>query len=363
MRKIKKDVLLRIVNNYIIDSPSPSNISYMWNFGSLLGLMLVWQIVTGISLGMHYNALSGFSSVERIMREIENGYALRYMHSNGASVYFILIYLHIGRGIYYGSYKKTKVWIIGIAILLISMGVGFLGYTLPYGQMSLWGATVITNLVSALPYGENIVEWIWGGYSVGEITINRFLSIHYALPFVVLGLVIMHIITLHEYGSSNPLGITGRIDKIHFHPYLIYKDLVGIVVTVGVVIIIVYNLPNKLNHADNSIEANNLVTPAHIEPEWYFLPYYAILRSIPSKEIGVIGMISSILVLGRLPFNKKKRIIGNKFNPIKKIIYWIIVNDIIMLGWIGSEPVEEPYVMIGQVMSIIYMYIIIFGWI
>lgn len=235
-------------------------------------------------------------------------------------------------------------------------------------QSGSWDlATVITNLVSALPYGEYIVEWIWGGYSVSEITINRFLSIHYALPFVILGLVVMHVITLHEYGSSNPLGITGRIDKIHFHPYLIYKDLVGIVVTIGLVIIIVYNLPNKLNHPDNSIEANNLVTPAHIEPEWYFLPYYAILRSIPSKEIGVIGMISSILVLGRLPFNKNnakgERIIGNKFNPIKKIIFWIIVNDIIMLGWIGSEPVEEPYVMIGQIMSVIYMSIIILGWI
>lgn len=335
----------------------------MWNFGSLLGLMLIWQIVTGISLGMHYNSLTGFSSVERIMREIENGYALRYMHSNGASVYFILIYLHIGRGIYYGSYKKTKVWILGIVILLISMGAAFMGYTLPYGQLSLWGATVITNLVSALPYGKNIVEWVWGGYSVQEITINRFLSIHYVLPFLILALVVTHVMSLHEYGSSNPLGLTGRIDKIHFHPYLIYKDLVGIVITIGLVIIIVYNLPNKLNHIENSIEANNMVTPTHIEPEWYFLPFYAILRSIPSKEIGVIGMISSILVLGRLPFNKRKRIIGNKFNPIKKVIYWIVVNDVIMLGWIGGEPVEAPYVMIGQVMSVIYINIIIWGWI
>ena len=222
---------------------------------------------------------------------------------------------------------------------------------------------MITNLVSALPYGESIVEWVWGGYSVGEITINRFLSIHYALPFVVAGLVVMHIIALHEYGSSNPLGITGRIDKIHFHPYLIYKDIVGFVVTIGIVIIIVYNVPNKLNHVENSIEANNLVTPRHIEPEWYFLPYYAILRSIPSKEIGVLGMIGSIVILGRLGMNKKERIVGKKFNPIKKIMFWIIVNDIIMLGWIGSKPVEEPYVMIGRIMSIVYINIIMFGWV
>jgi ubiquinol-cytochrome c reductase cytochrome b subunit len=358
----KKNNILSIGNTYLVDSPLPSNLTYNYNYGSLLGVSLVIQIITGVTLAMHYTASidSAFSSVEHVMRDVNFGYVCRYVHANVASYFFVLIYLHISRGIYYGSYKRprTQVWNIGVVIFLLTMAIGFLGYTLPWGSMSYWGATVITNLFSAIPWiGKDLVELLWGSFCVENPTLNRFFSLHYLLPFGLAGLVILHIISLHENGSSNPLGITSNLDRIPFHPYYTVKDIVGILVYLIVISITVYYLPNYLNHTDNYIKANPLVTPAHIAPEWYFLPFYAILRSIPDKLMGVIAMIGSILMLFLLNTLDKGKIRSSQFRPGMKMLFWLLISIMVILGYLGAKPVEEPYIVLGQIATVMY-----FGW-
>jgi ubiquinol-cytochrome c reductase cytochrome b subunit len=357
MRILKNHAILRLVNNMLVDLPEPSNISYLWGFGSILGLCLVIQILTGIFLAMHYtpHVDMAFNSVEHIMRDVNYGWVLRYLHANGASMFFIAVFIHIGRGIYYGSYLKTMVWGIGVVIFIVMMATAFIGYCLVWGQMSLWGATVITNLISAIPFiGTDIVQWVWGGFSVSNATLNRFFSLHYLLPFVIAALALIHIIALHEYGSSNPIGITANIDKIPFHPYLTVKDVGGFIMVIIFLMYLVHFAPNALGHPDNYIMANPLVTPPHIVPEWYFLFAYAILRSIPNKLLGVIALASSLLVLLTLPFAHTSKIKSSQFRPISKLLFWLFVSDFLLLTWIGMCPVETPYVEVGQICTVFY---------
>lgn len=359
MRILKKHPILSLVNNMLIDLPAPSNLSYMWGFGSLLGLCLVIQLASGIFLAMHYAAHIdlAFTSVEHIMRDVNYGWLLRYIHANGASFFFVVVYLHIGRGLYYGSYTKPRemVWGVGVIIFILMMATAFIGYVLPWGQMSLWGATVITNLISAIPYlGHDIVEWIWGGFSVSNATLNRFFSLHYLLPFVLAGLVLVHLIALHVDGSNNPIGIDGNIDKIPFHPYYSTKDLLGYGVFAIIFSLFVFFAPNYLGHPDNYIPANPLVTPPHIQPEWYFLFAYAILRSIPDKLFGVLALFGSLLVLLVLPHIHTAKIRSSQFRPIGRVIFWFFIGNFFLLTYIGAMPVEEPWVFIGQISSILY---------
>ena len=360
MRLLKSHPFLRIVNSYVIDSPQPSNISYLWNFGSLLGLCLGIQIITGVTLAMHYNpsVLEAFNSVEHIMRDVNNGWLIRYLHSNTASAFFFLVYLHIGRGMYYGSYhgQRTLVWVVGTVILILMIGTGFLGYVLPYGQMSLWGATVITNLMSAIPWlGQDIVEFIWGGFSVNNATLNRFFSLHFVLPFVLAALVLMHFIALHDtVGSSNPLGVSGNYDRLPFAPYFVFKDLITIFLFILVLSTFVFFMPNALGDSDNYIMANPMQTPAAIVPEWYLLPFYAILRSIPNKLLGVIAMFGALLALLVLPildFNKAR---GLQFRPISKIAFWVFVSNFLILMQLGAKHVESPFIEFGQISTVLY---------
>jgi ubiquinol-cytochrome c reductase cytochrome b subunit len=336
----------------------------MWSFGSTAGLCLVIQIITGIFLAMHYTPHIdyAFSSVEHIMRDVNNGWLIRYLHANGASMFFIVTYSHIFRGLYYGSYMNPRgpLWVSGVAILFIMMGTGFMGYVLPWGQMSFWGATVITNLASAIPVvGEPIVQWLWGGFSVDNATLNRFFSLHYLLPFLIVGLVIVHLSLLHTTGSNNPLGINKNIDTVSFYPYFYVKDLFAFLALVAFFSFFVFFYPNILGHADNYIPANPLVTPAHIVPEWYFLPFYAILRSIPDKLGGVVAMIGAILILAVLPIINTSEIRSSKFRPIYGIAYWFLVSDFLLLGWIGQKPVETPYIEVGQVGTAFYFFFFI----
>ena len=359
MRTLKSNPLLRLVNSYLIDSPEPANISYLWNFGSLLGTCLVLQILTGIFLAMHYqpHVDFAFNSVEHIMRDVNNGWAVRYTHANVASFFFIFVYAHIARGLYYGSYKSPRIllWSIGVIILIVMMATAFLGYVLPYGQMSLWGATVITNLLSAIPvFGQDLVELIWGGFSVNNATLNRFFSLHYLLPFLLAALVVAHLIALHTHGSNNPNGIGGNADRYAFHPYFTFKDLVTIFFFFLVLSIMVFYYPNFLGHSDNYIPANPMQTPASIVPEWYLLPFYAILRSIPNKLLGVIAMFGSLFILLVLPYTDLSRIRGNQFKPFMKFAFWLFVVDFIILMWIGSQHPNEPYVTIGQIATAFY---------
>jgi len=359
MRLLKTQPILALANSYIIDSPSPSNISYLWNYGSLLGFCLVLQIVTGVTLAMHYtpNADLAFISVEHIMRDVNFGWFLRYAHANIASFFFIFVYLHMGRGLYYGSYKSPRIllWVTGVIIYIIMMGTAFLGYVLPWGAMSFWGATVITNLLSAIPWiGKDIVEFIWGGFSVDNATLNRFYSLHYLLPFVLAALAIIHLISLHEHGSNNPLGTTANVDRIPFNPYYTFKDGVGFFLFLLIVSIFIFYAPNYLGHPDNYIPANPLVTPASIVPEWYFLPFYAILRSIPDKLGGVIAMFGAILIILMLPIIDKSRIRSNAFKPISKFFFWLFIVNFFLLGWIGGNHAEEPFITIGQICTIFY---------
>lgn len=373
MRLLKRDNLLNVINGMVIDLPSPSNISYMWNYGSLLGLCLVIQLITGIALAMHYtpHINLAFSSIEHIMRDVNYGWLLRYIHMNTASMFFLMVYLHIGRGLYYGSYNRPhyRLWLIGVAILFLMMATAFIGYVLPWGQMSFWGATVITNLLSAIPYlGNNIVQWIWGGFAIDNATLTRFFSFHYVLPFLIVGLVILHLITLHEHGSNNPLGISSSTDKVPFHPYFIVKDLVGVLMLCLLLSAFLFYAPNYLGHPDNYIPANPLVTPPHIVPEWYFLFAYAILRSIPNKLAGVIALFSSLIILALTPFLHKSSIRSNAIRPLGQIFYWIFVGDFLLLTWLGGNPVEEPYVQLSQICTTVYfMYFLIIvpilGWI
>jgi len=360
MRIIKRNPLLKLVNSYIIDSPQPSNISYLWNFGSLLAVCLIIQIITGVTLAMHYspNIAEAFNSVEHIMRDVKNGWLIRYLHSNTASAFFTLVYLHIARGIYYGSYRspRTTVWVIGSIMLILMIGIGFLGYVLPYGQMSLWGATVITNLISAIPWiGQDIVEFIWGGFSVNNATLNRFFSLHFVLPFVLAALVLMHLIAFHETtGSNNPLGISGNYDRLPFAPYFLFKDLITIFIFLFLLSIFVFFMPNLLGDSENYIMANPMQTPAAIVPEWYLLPFYAILRSIPNKLLGVIAMFSALLILLILPFVDLGRSRGIQFRLLSKIFFFIFVVNFFTLMWLGAKHVENPFILMGQIATAIY---------
>nr|YP_009166090.1 cytochrome b [Drosophila albomicans]AKZ32068.1 cytochrome b [Drosophila albomicans]QXG19398.1 cytochrome b [Drosophila nasuta]QXG19424.1 cytochrome b [Drosophila neonasuta] len=349
--------LFKIANNALVDLPAPINISSWWNFGSLLGLCLIIQILTGLFLAMHYTAdvNLAFYSVNHICRDVNFGWLLRTMHANGASFFFICIYLHVGRGMYYGSYLFTPTWLIGVIILFLVMGTAFMGYVLPWGQMSFWGATVITNLLSAIPYlGLDLVQWVWGGFAVDNATLTRFFTFHFILPFIVLAMTMIHLLFLHQTGSNNPMGLNSNIDKIPFHPYFTYKDIVGFIVMFFFLITLVLINPYLLGDPDNFIPANPLVTPAHIQPEWYFLFAYAILRSIPNKLGGVIALVLSIAILMILPFYNLSKFRGNQFYPINQILFWIMVVTVILLTWIGARPVEEPYVLIGQILTVVY---------
>nr|UPL65879.1 cytochrome b [Thaumastocoris safordi] len=349
--------LIKIINNSLIDLPVPSSISLWWNFGSLLSLCLIIQILTGIFLAMHYtaNIELAFKSVMHIMRDVNSGWLIKNAHANGASMFFIMLYLHIGRGLYYGSFKLIQTWLIGVLIMFIVMGTAFLGYVLPWGQMSLWGATVITNLVSAIPYvGNSIVMWLWGGFSVENATLTRFFTLHFMLPFILVMMVIIHLTFLHQTGSNNPLGTNGNLDKFPFHPFFTIKDLMG--VTIAMMLFLMMNLwePNLLGDPENFIPANPLVTPVHIQPEWYFLFAYAILRSIPNKLGGVIAMIMSIAIIATLPFIFKSKFNGIKFYPLNKMLFWMFITNMVLLTWIGARPVEEPYILVGQMLTLTY---------
>jgi ubiquinol-cytochrome c reductase cytochrome b subunit len=348
------------MNSYLIDSPQPSNLNYWWNVGSLLGLCLVIQIVTGVTLAMHYNpsVLEAFNSVEHIMRDVNYGWLIRYLHSNTASAFFFLVYLHIGKGIYYGSYRypRSLVWLIGTIIFILMMATAFLGYVLPYGQMSLWGATVITNLMSAIPWvGQDIVEFIWGGFSVNNATLNRFFSLHFVLPFILAALVIMHFIALHDRaGSGNPLGISGNNDRLPFAPYWLFKDLITVFIFILVLSIFVFFMPNALGDSENYVMANPMQTPAAIVPEWYLLPFYAILRSIPNKLLGVIAMFSAILSLLILPYVDFSNLRGIQDKPLSKIAFFIFIANFLILMQLGAKHVEAPYIEFGQICTAIY---------
>nr|YP_008081538.1 cytochrome b [Erynnis montanus]AGJ72737.1 cytochrome b [Erynnis montanus] len=353
----KNHPIIKIMNNSLIDLPSPSNISIWWNFGSLLALCLLIQILTGLFLTMYYtaNIELAFYSVNYICRNVNYGWLIRTLHANGASFFFICIYLHIGRGIYYESFNFKYTWMIGIIILFILMATAFMGYVLPWGQMSFWGATVITNLLSAIPYlGTMLVQWIWGGFAVDNATLTRFYSFHFLFPFIVMMLTMIHLLFLHQTGSNNPLGINSNLDKIPFHPYFTFKDLIGVIILLMFLLILTLSNPYLLGDPDNFIPANPLVTPVHIQPEWYFLFAYAILRSIPNKLGGVIALVMSILILSILPFTFNKKIQGIQFYPLNQIMFWLMVCTIILLTWIGARPVEDPYIITGQLLTLIY---------
>nr|YP_009328106.1 cytochrome b [Trigonidium sjostedti]APD14959.1 cytochrome b [Trigonidium sjostedti] len=349
--------LLKIINNSLIDLPTPSNISMWWNFGSLLGLCLMIQLLTGMFLSMHYcaNIDLAFNSVNHICRDVNYGWLLRTLHANGASFFFICLYIHVGRGMYYNSSNLKLTWTIGILILFLVMGTAFMGYVLPWGQMSFWGATVITNLLSAIPYlGYTLVQWIWGGFAVDNATLTRFFSFHFMLPFIISAFVMIHLLFLHQTGSSNPLGLKLNIDKIPFHPFFSFKDLMGFIIMLFMLIMLTLLNPYTLGDPDNFIPANPLVTPVHIQPEWYFLFAYAILRSIPNKLGGVIALVMSIAILLSLPLFNMHNFQGLQFYPLNQILFWIYVSIVILLTWIGARPVEDPYILMGQILTILY---------
>ena len=356
---LKKNSIVQLINAHLIDYPTPSNISYWWNFGFLAGMCLGIQIVTGIALAMHYtpHVDLAFLSLENIMRDVNGGWLLRYLHANGASMFFIVVYIHIGRGLYYGSYAEPRglVWILGTVILLLMMATAFMGYVLPWGQMSFWGATVITNLFSAFPIvGSKIVTLLWGGFSVDNATLNRFFSLHYLMPFVIAAFALIHIAAVHENGSNNPLGISSVNDKIGFFPYFVLKDSLSFVAFIMFFSFFVYFYPNDLGHPDNYIPGNPMVTPEHIVPEWYFLPFYAILRSIPNKLLGVLALLASILILLILPGVNSSAIRSTLYRPIHQTFFWFLVFDFILLGYIGQQTPETPFIEIGQIASVYY---------
>ena len=343
--------------------PTPKNLNYWWNFGSLAGIVLVIMIMSGIVLAMHYTAHvdHAFQSVERIMRDVNYGWLVRYIHANGASFFFIVVYIHIFRGLYYGSYKAPRelLWMLGVVILILMMATAFMGYVLPWGQMSFWGATVITNLFSAIPVvGDSIVTLLWGGFSVDNPTLNRFFALHYLLPFVIVGVVVLHIVALHRFGSNNPLGIDvrGKQDTISFHPYYTVKDAFGLGVFLILLSAVVFFLPNSMGHPDNYIPANPMVTPAHIVPEWYFLPFYAILRAVPDKLFGVLAMFAAIGVLFILPWLDRSPVRSATFRPIYKIMFWVFLVDCVALTWLGAKPAEGIYVVLSRLCTVYYFF-------
>nr|AXS65629.1 cytochrome b [Cucujoidea sp. 38 KM-2017] len=353
----KTSPMIKIINNSLIDLPTPSNISTLWNFGSLLGICLMIQIITGIFLAMHYcpNIEMAFNSVTHICRDVNYGWLMRTFHANGASFFFICLYSHVSRGMYYSSYNLILTWMIGVIILFMTMATAFLGYVLPWGQMSFWGATVITNLLSAIPYlGTDIVQWLWGGFAVDNATLTRFFTFHFMMPFIISAMVMIHLLFLHQTGSNNPLGMNSNMDKVPFHPYFSFKDIVGFIIMLTILTLLTLINPYLLGDPDNFIPANPLVTPIHIQPEWYFLFAYAILRSIPNKLGGVIALILSIAILLILPFSNKKNMQSNQFYPLNKILFWSFISIVILLTWIGARPVEDPYILTGQILTIIY---------
>nr|AER36110.1 cytochrome b [Thunnus orientalis] len=366
----KTHPLLKIANDALVDLPTPSNISAWWNFGSLLGLCLISQILTGLFLAMHYtpDVESAFASVAHICRDANFGWLIRNLHANGASFFFICIYFHIGRGLYYGSYLYKETWNIGVVLLLLVMMTAFVGYVLPWGQMSFWGATVITNLLSAVPYvGTTLVEWIWGGFSVDNATLTRFFAFHFLFPFVIAAMTILHLLFLHETGSNNPIGLNSNADKISFHPYFSYKDLLGFVILLVALASLALFSPNLLGDPDNFTPANPMVTPPHIKPEWYFLFAYAILRSIPNKLGGVLALLASILVLMVVPFLHTSKQRTLTFRPVSQFLFWTLIADVAILTWIGGMPAEQPFIIIGQVSSVLYfsLFLVFFplaGW-
>nr|ABY80955.1 cytochrome b [Xantusia wigginsi] len=353
----KTHPILKIINNSFIDLPTPSNISAWWNFGSLLGLCLLTQIFTGLFLAMHYTAdiTSAFSSVIHICRDVQYGWLIRNIHANGASIFFICLYLHIARGLYYGSYTYTITWNIGVILLFLVMATAFVGYVLPWGQMSFWGATVITNLLSAIPYiGTTLVQWIWGGFSVDNATLTRFFAFHFILPFIIIAMTMLHLLFLHESGSNNPTGLNANTDKISFHPFFSYKDLLGIMMITMLLLTLALFSPNLLGDPENFTPANPMMTPPHIKPEWYFLFAYAILRSIPNKLGGVLALLLSIMILIILPLLHTAKQRSSMFRPMSQMFLWLTLTNILILTWIGGQPVEPPYIIIGQISSTLY---------
>nr|ABY80863.1 cytochrome b [Lepidophyma smithii]ABY80864.1 cytochrome b [Lepidophyma smithii] len=353
---------LKIINNSFIDLPTPSNISAWWNFGSILGMCLVIQIMTGLFLSMHYTAdiASAFSSIAHICRDVQYGWLIRNIHANGASIFFISIYLHIARGVYFGSYMYKITWNTGVILLLLVMATAFVGYVLPWGQMSFWGATVITNLLSAIPYiGTTMVQWIWGGFSVDNATLTRFFTFHFILPFIIIAAAALHLLFLHETGSNNPTGLNSNTDKIPFHPFFSYKDLLGAIMISLILLLLALFSPNLLGDPENFTPANPLVTPPHIKPEWYFLFAYAILRSIPNKLGGVLALLASILVLMLLPLLHTSKQRASTFRPLSQTVLWTILANITILTWIGGQPVEPPFILIGQMSSILYFLLLL----
>nr|AJO67693.1 cytochrome b [Lethenteron kessleri]AJO67694.1 cytochrome b [Lethenteron kessleri] len=358
----KTHPLLSLGNSMLVDLPSPANISAWWNFGSLLSLCLILQIITGLILAMHYTANTelAFSSVMHICRDVNNGWLMRNLHANGASMFFICIYAHIGRGIYYGSYLYKETWNVGVILFALTAATAFVGYVLPWGQMSFWGATVITNLISAVPYvGDDIVVWLWGGFSVSNATLTRFFTFHFILPFILAAMTMIHIMFLHQTGSSNPLGINSNLDKIQFHPYFSFKDILGFVILLGVLFMISLLAPNALGEPDNFIYANPLSTPPHIKPEWYFLFAYAILRSIPNKLGGVVALAAAIMILLVIPFTHTSKQRGIQFRPLAQVTFWILIADLALLTWLGGEPAEYPFILMTQIASTVYFMIFI----
>ncbi len=349
--------LIKVVNGALIDLPAPVNISIWWNYGSLLGLCLVIQTATGLFLAIHYTSRvdTAFASVVHIIREVNYGWLIRRAHANGASIFFLFIYLHIGRGIYYGSYSITETWNIGVILYIVTIATAFIGYVLPWGQIRFWGATVITNLFSAIPYvGTILVEWIWGGFAVDNPTLNRFFAFHFLLPFVLIALVVVHIIFLHQTGSNNPLGINCDSDRIPFHKYYSIKDLLGYLVVIPLFLSLLIFSPNLFTDPENFLIANPLTTPVHIQPEWYFLWIYAVLRSIPNKLGGVVALALALFILFTLPFTIMSNKLRLSFYPIRQLLFWALVRSWLVLTWIGGRPVEAPYVTIGQVATGLY---------
>nr|ABY48388.1 cytochrome b [Xantusia vigilis] len=361
----KTHPVLKLINNSFIDLPTPSNISAWWNFGSLLGLCLLTQIFTGLFLAMHYTAdiTSAFSSVVHICRDVQYGWLIRNIHANGASIFFICLYLHIARGLYYGSYMYTITWNIGVILLFLVMATAFVGYVLPWGQMSFWGATVITNLLSAIPYiGTTLVQWIWGGFSVDNATLTRFFAFHFILPFIIIAMTVLHLLFLHESGSNNPTGLNANTDKISFHPFFSYKDLLGAVMITMLLLILTLFSPNLLGDPENFTPANPMMTPPHIKPEWYFLFAYTILRSIPNKLGGVLALLLSIMILIILPLLHTAKQRSSMFRPMSQMILWLTLTNILILTWIGGQPVEPPYILIGQISSTLYFTLFLILW-